>query len=192
MDPERAMRHVDEHGELLPILWSQSSPIIATLQMLAHRTFVPGKLHVAMARVAMTPAGRIGMNHVTPALLDGQSFDEVLEEAFAALAQGLRVEGLADPDRTGEVAVLQRQGPFASSAVALPNFHEQMSSLLGGDRMLVGLPDPDTALVTLMESGWADELQSLVMSSPADATEFVPCVLALEPGGLRFIAERSR
>jgi hypothetical protein len=104
----------------------------------------------------------------------------------------LRVEGLADPDRSGEMAVLQRQGPFAASAVALPNFHEQMSSLLGGDRMLVGLPDPDTALVTLMESGWVDELQSLVASSPADAREFVPCVLALEPGGLRFLAERSQ
>jgi hypothetical protein len=186
-----AMEQVAGRGELLPILWSQGSPIIETLSLLPYRTLIEGKLHVALATVAMAQDGRIGMNHIALGGLEDRAFDEVLEEAFGELTRGLKVEGLADPARSGEMAMMQRQGPFASSAIALPNFHEQLSSMLGNDHLLVGLPDPDTVLVTPTNSGWVDELQRLVLNSPDTAREFVPSVLAFEPNGLRFVAERQ-
>jgi hypothetical protein len=185
------MDYVDEHGELLPILWSQSSPIVEMLGMLPHRELVPGKLYVALATVATTPEQRIGMNHVTSAALDGAPLDDAMAEAFDSLVRGLRIEGLADPDRTGEMAVLTRQGLFACSAIALPNFYEQMSSALRADRFIVGVPDTNTVLVTPVNSGWVDEIHHLVRSSPHEAREFVPCVLALERGGFQFLAERA-
>lgn len=183
---------MDENGELLPILWSQSAPGIASLKLLPHREIVPGKLYVAVADVVMTRDGRIGMNHIALGGMEGATLDDLIEESFAWLVRGLRVEGMEEPGRAGEMAVMQRQGPFASSAIALPNFYSQMTSLLKGDRLLVGLPDPDTVVATLAGSGWADEVQKLVLESGNASGEFTPCVLAFEPGSVRLVAERSR
>lgn len=188
----QSMQHVADHGELVPVLWSQTSAKIQMLQFLPHRDLVPGRLHVALATVAPTPQGRIGMNHLTHAELHDRSFDNMLAAAAASLTGGLRVDGHTDPDlpSRGHLLVLQREGPFASSAVALPDFHEQMATALGDGRLLVGLPDPDTVLVTRMDSGWVDELQRAVLASPCPAGELVPSVLALESTGLRLLAER--
>jgi hypothetical protein len=191
LDAKRAMDDVAEHGALLPILWSQTSPIVHILEHLPHRAVVPGRLFVALSSVATTPEGRIGMNHITNAVLDGGSFEALLDTAFQELTRGLKIEGLAEPERSGEMAVLRREGAFASSAVARPDFHKQMSSMLGDDRLLVGLPDPDTVLVTKMDSGWADELRRLVLTSHDVSRELVPCVFQIDSGGIRFFVERS-
>lgn len=188
-----AMQHVAEHGELLPVLWSESAPNSGSIQMLPHLTLVPGKLYVALAEVATTPQGRVGMNHIAHAGLGGNSFEALLQQAFDDLTRGLRIEGMEDLDHSGEMAVVRRrQGWFASSAVALPNFYEQVSSLLRADQLLVGIPDLENVLVTPRDSGWVDEVQRRVLASTESSREFTPCVLALGVGGLSFVAERSQ
>jgi hypothetical protein len=188
------MRHVAEQGELLPVLWSRSSPKIEMLQFLPHYDLVPGRLHVAMATVAMTPQGRIGMNHVTSAQLGDQPVSEMLGAATSRLASGLRVDGHTDPGRPdkGHLLVMRREGPCASSAVALPDFYQQMAAALGDDHLLVGLPDPDTVLVSRTDSGWAEDVRQAVLTSPCPSSELVPTLLAYDPAtpGPRLVAER--
>ncbi|MEV0273862.1 hypothetical protein AB0H43_34240 [Hamadaea sp. NPDC050747] len=186
------MEHVAENGQLLPILWSWSSPTIDLLQHLPHRDVVPGRLHVTVAAVATTPQGRIGMNHLTHAKLGTQPFEEVLATAYGALVSGLRVDVGEDrerPDR-GRFLTLRREGAFASSALALPDFHDQMSRTLGADHLVVALPDPDTILVTRQDSGWVEYLERCVLDSPYAAGEIVPSLVALEPAGIRLLVER--
>jgi hypothetical protein len=180
------MEYVADHGELLPVLWSWSSPKIELLTVLPRRDVIPGRLYAAAAAVATTPQGRIGLNHLTHAQLSGRTYDEVFAVACGNLVKGLRV----DPSEDRLLVTLRRDGPFASSAVALPDFHEQMGRTLGADRMLVGLPDPDTVLVTRIDSGWTDFVQRAVLESPYAAGELVPSVLVLEPNGLRLLIER--
>jgi hypothetical protein len=194
-DEERAtgnMEYVAEHGELLPILWSQSSPKSEMLEFLPHREIVPGLLSVALATVATTPDGRIGMQHVTYAGLGDGSFEDAWAEAASTLVQGLRVDVRTDPGRPdkGQLLVLQREGSFASSAVGLPDFQRQMAGVLGDDRLIVAMPDPDTVLVARADSGWVEDLRQAVLGSPCPPSELVPCLLAFELTVLRILAER--
>lgn len=188
------MRHVAEQGELLPVLWSRSSPKMEMLQLLPHLDLVPGQLHFAAAAVAMTPQGRIGMNHVTSAQLGDQSFSDVMTAARGNLTSGLRVDGHTDPSHPdkGHLLVVRREGPFASSAVTLPDFHQQMAAALKDDHLLVGLPDPETVLVTRTDSGWVDDVRQAVLASPCPSSELVPTLLAYDPTapGPRLVAER--
>jgi hypothetical protein len=188
------MRHVAEQGELLPVLWSRSSPKIEMLQFVPHYDVVPGLLHVAAATVAMTPQGRLGMSHVTSAQLGDQPFGEVLSSATGNLTGGLRVDGHTDPGDPGKghLLIVRRDGPFASSAVALPDFHQQMAAALGDGHLLVGLPDPETVLVSRMDSGWAEDVRQAVLTSPCPSSELVPTLLAYDPAtpGPQLIAER--
>lgn len=187
-----AMEHVSSTGEMLPVLWSQSSPKAEMLALLPHQEVVPGRLYVTVATVAPTPHGTIGMVHLTADGLGDRSFEDVLAEGGRNLTRGLRVDGYTDPDQPdrGPLLVLRREGTHASSAVILPDFHPQMSAALGDERLLIGLPDPETVLVTRQGSGWADDLQQAVLTSPCPAGELVPTVLAAEPSGLRVVAER--
>jgi hypothetical protein len=189
----RNMRHVADRGELLPVLWSNSSPKREMLEFLPHHAIVPGRLFVALAQVAPTPTGTIGMNHVTHAGLDGRAFADVMGEAAANLAKGLQVDGRADPDRTdkGQLVVLRRDGPFAASALALPGFSERIAPLVGEDHMLAGVPEPDTLIVTGMNSGWAADVEQAVLRSPCPPGELVPTLLSLTPAGIRVEAERQ-
>lgn len=187
-----AMEHVSRTGETLPVLWSRSSPKAEMLDLLPHREVVPGQLYLTVATVAPTPQGTIGMVHLTVAGLGDRAFGEVLVESWGNLVRGLRVDGYLDQDQPerGHLIVVQREGTHASSAVALPDFHQRMSAALGDARLLIGLPDPDTVLITRQDSGWVDDLQQAVLTSTCPAGELVPTVLAAEPSGLRVVAER--
>jgi hypothetical protein len=133
------------------------------------------------------------MNHVTEAGLGGGSFEDAYAEAARNLVGGLRVDAHNDHTRPekGTLMVMRRELSFASSAVALPDFHQQMGAALDDDRLVVGLPDPDTVLVASAGSEWAYDVEQMVMQSPCPDSELVPCILAFEPGGVRMLAERS-
>ena len=66
-----------------------------------------------------------------------------------------------------------------------------MATALGGDRLIVGMPDPDTVLVTRADSGWVEDLRHAVLGSACPSSELVPSLLAFEPSGLRMLAERA-
>jgi len=189
----KAMRQVADHGELLPVLWSGSSPKRTMLDHVPHRAIVPGRLFVALAKVAKTPHGTTGMSHITHAGLEGRQFSDLLGEAAANLAQGLEVEGRSDPERPekGQLVVLKRSGPFAASALALPGFRERVAVLTGSDHLLAAVPEPDTLVLTGINSGWASEVEESVLRSPCEPSEMVPTLLSLSPAGIQIEAERQ-
>jgi hypothetical protein len=193
MQRAASMTHVAETGELVPILWSQTSPRIGSLQVLPHFELVPGRLYVAVATVALTPSGSIGMNHLATGGLDGRSFDDVFRTACDSLARGLSIDGRTDEQRPdkGQFLTLRRAASFASSAVALPGFAERMLSILGGERLIVGLPEPDSLLVARADSPWASDVRAAVASSTCPSSELVPCVLEMDTSGARMVAERG-
>jgi hypothetical protein len=186
------MHHVIATGELLPLLWSATSPRIGMLNYLPHREVVPGHLFVGLATVGMTPSGTFGMNHLTHAALGQQPFDEAFRGAAAALARGLHVDSHKDTRlrARGDLLVMRREGALASSAIAMPDFHRNMGGTLGHDKLIVGLPDPDTVLVARMDAGWTDDIQQIVLSSAGPLGELVPCVLSYDAAGVRLLAER--
>ena len=189
----KGMRQVADHGELLPVLWSGSSPKRMMLDRVPHRALVPGRLFVALAKVAKTPHGTIGMSHITHAGLEGRQFSDLLGEAAANLTQGLEVEGRSDPARPekGQLVVLRRSGPFAASALAIPGFRERVAALTGSEHLLAGVPEPDTLVLTGINSGWAAEVEESVLRSPCEPSEMVPTLLSLTPAGIQIEAERQ-
>jgi hypothetical protein len=191
-EAEQNMQHVAEHGELLPVLWSHASPKREVLDFLPRQSVVPGRLSVALATVAPTPRGSIGMNHLTHAGLEGRSFGDLMAAAAENLAGRLSVDGHADPQRPerGQLLVVRRDGPFGASALVLPGFHGRMSGLVGHDQLLVGVPDPDTLLVTGVNSGWVDEVERAVLNSPCPPAELLPTMLSLTPAGAQVLSER--
>ncbi|GLI00812.1 hypothetical protein [Phytohabitans aurantiacus] len=187
------MREVGENGELLPVLWSHGSPRSGMLEFLPHVDVVPGQLCYSLATVGPTSRGTIGMSHVTESGLSGRPFNDLVAEAFGALAGGLQVNCYNDDANPERVTLLRldREGSFASSAVAMPDFHERMSELLGEDDLLVGLPEPDTLVVTGARSSWADDVRRMVLESPCPATELIPTLLRLNRSGMTVEAQRQ-
>jgi hypothetical protein len=190
---KQKMDQISEHGELLPVLWSGSSPKRDMLQYLPHHALVPERLFVALATVAPTPQGTIGMNHVGHSGLEGRPFDDLMGEASNNLAHSLRIEGRSDPDHPekGQLIVVQRTGPCAASALALPDFHGRISALIGQDQLTVGVPEPDTVVVTAAGSGWEEDVEQAVLRSPCPPSEMVPTVLSMTSGGVQILAERQ-
>lgn len=191
-DAKRKMDHVADHGELLPVLWSSCSPKREMLQYLPHHAIVPDRLFVALATVAPTPHGTTGMNHLGQGGLEGRGFGDLMGQAANNLANGLRIEGRSDPARPdkGQLVVIQRSGPFASSALALPDFHARMARLVGQDHLTVGVPEPDTVVITAAGSGWEADVEQAVLRSPCPPGEMVPTVLSVTSDGVRILAER--
>ncbi|HEV2782808.1 MAG TPA: hypothetical protein VGX25_25740 [Actinophytocola sp.] len=179
-------------GELLPVLWSASSPWAELLEAMPHRTVVAGRVYVALASVAFTPRGTVGMSHLTHHRhreLGDVPFGELLAQAGTTLVTGLRIDGQSSAE--GELLCLHRDGTPVASAVTLPDFHERMCALVGGPRLIVGLPCPQELLVADADSSLAGEVRDAVLSSGYADSELVPSVLLVEPGGIRLVAERQ-
>ncbi|MEE6259168.1 hypothetical protein [Plantactinospora sonchi] len=186
------VRHAEENGELLPVLWSATSPRAELLRSLPHQTLVPGRLFVALAMVAPTPRGTLGMSHLTHDTrqrIGEPPVADLFEEAYGSLSRGLRIDGRES--EKGHLLTLHREGSLAASAVALPGFVERMMELLGTDRLVVGLPCPDDLIVAGADSGWAADVGDMILSSPYPTTELVPSVLLVDRDGIQLVAERG-
>jgi hypothetical protein len=183
---------VERNGELLPMLWSESSPQADLLTMLPHYTLVPGGLHVSLATVATSPDGRIGISHLTHHQLgpDGAwgevgSFEELFETARENLKSGLRIE-----EYDNGVLVMHREGGIAESAVCLPDFHSYVSDLVGEERFVVGLPCPQHVVIAAESSPHAQTVHSMTMDSDYPPSESLPSVLRVDRRGITILAER--
>ncbi|WAL69083.1 hypothetical protein ORV05_15355 [Amycolatopsis cynarae] len=186
---ERIVR-AERDGEWLPILHSTSAP----LPLSASLPLVEGKLYVGFAKVTITPQGRIGMSHLLRSSLEAMSDEEYLElagEACDNLKRGLSIRMLPDEEH-GNLAVMERNGPCAGSAIMLPDFHEQAAGLVGADRLIVGLVSPDHLFIAGEGSGRAEEIREAVLTSPDTGSELVPCLLRVDADAMDVIAERPR
>jgi hypothetical protein len=175
------------------VLWSATSPQAELLEALPHRTVVPGRVYVALAIVGPTPAGTVGMSHLTHHQhreLGARPFGELLAEAGATLAAGVRIDGYRWDG--GEVLAISRDDGPVAAALALPDFHERMSTLIGAPRLIAGLPCPQELVVgSADDPGHAELVEDMVFSSTYPDSELVPSVLLIEAGGIRLVAERS-
>ncbi|MEV4756668.1 hypothetical protein AB0J86_16345 [Micromonospora sp. NPDC049559] len=187
------MAHAEQNGELLPVLWSASSPNASTmLAAMPHWSLVPGRLFVGLAMVAPTPRGTIGMSHLTHDAhqrIGSPALGDLIGQASESLARGLRVDGRRS-DR-GDLLAMHREGSLAASALALPDFYERMSETLNDERLVVGLPCPDDLIVAGANSGWPEEIRRMVLESTYPTTELVPSVLLVDRAGIQLLAERS-
>ncbi|MFB9930134.1 hypothetical protein ACFORO_16745 [Amycolatopsis halotolerans] len=177
--------------EILPILWSASSPRAGLLEALPYQPLVPGKLSVALAVVSRTPEGKIGMQHITRHEQEqmGAPLEKLFDVGFGCLARGLKFEVRSSGE---EVLVsLARENKLAASALALPDLHARLSPHLGTGDLIVGLPCPDELHVAREGSRPAEIIREQVLASRYETTELVPSVLRLSSGGLELLAERS-
>ncbi|QWF76634.1 hypothetical protein [Amycolatopsis sp. CA-230715] len=185
-------RQGEKHEEVLPVLWSASSPSAGLLDALPHLPLVPGRLSVALAVVERTPQGKIGMHHITRSQheeMGSPPIEDLFGVGYGCLARGLKFE----VRRSGEDVLVSvvRENLLAASAIALPDLYAQLSPHLGTGDLLVGLPCPDEMVVTTTDSGLASTVREQVLGSPYETTELVPSVLRLGPGGLELLAERN-
>jgi hypothetical protein len=174
-------------GELLPVLWSQSSPRAEMLEAVPHWPVASGRLHLALAVVAPTPRGTIGMYHVTHQQLGDHSFNELMAEACENLASGLRVNG----HETDEGQLLSLSGTLVSAMVCLPDFYRRLSELANAERLVVGLPCPDEVYVAAADSPMAAVIQQAVHQSEYPTTELVPTVLSIVGDDIEVLSERD-
>lgn len=187
------IQQVEEDGELLPVLWSGSAPNASLmLSSMPHWPLVPERLFVAFAMVAPTPHGTIGMSHLTHDAhqrLGSPAIGDLMARVSAALTRGLQLDRRSSDK--GDLITLHREGSLAASALALPDFYQQMSGMLNDDRLVVGLPCPDDLVVAGASSGWTEEIRQMVLASPYPDTELVPSVLVVDRVGVHLIAERG-
>ncbi len=183
---------LERQGELLPMLWSQSSAQSDLLAVLPHYTLVPDGLHVSLAMVDTAPGGRIGVSHLTQHHLGPEgvwaaagSFAELYETACANLASGLRIE-----EYDNGVLDMHRDGSVAASAVCLPDFHSYVSDLVGEERFVVGLPCPQHLVIAAESSPHAATVHSMIMESDYPPSESLPSVLRVDRRGITILAER--
>uniref|UniRef100_UPI000A3C89BC hypothetical protein n=1 Tax=Amycolatopsis kentuckyensis TaxID=218823 RepID=UPI000A3C89BC len=175
--------------ELLPVLWSASSPRAGLLDTLPHQPLVPGRLSVAFAVVGPTPRGTIGMHHITRHQHEEMGTPDLAGVAYQSLARGLKFEV---GQSGGEVLVsVVRENLLAASAVALPDLYVHLSQQFDGGNLLVGLPCPDEMYVVREDSGLAETVRQQVLGSPYETTELVPSLLRLTPDGVELLAERG-
>ena len=99
------------------------------------------------------------------------------------LRDGLHIDG--EESRLGILLSLHRQGSIAAGAVALGDFHQQMSRHVDDDRLLVGLPCQELVLVTAAGSALASHVLETVANSPHAEGELAPTALLLDADGLR-------
>jgi hypothetical protein len=183
---------LQREGELLPMLWSESSPQIDLLAAMPHYTLVADGLHVSLAMVGSAPNGRIGISHLTHHHFgeegvwgEAGTFEELYEAACANLAAGLRIE-----EYDNGVLNMHREGTLAAPAVCLPDFHSYVSGLVGEERFVVGLYCPQHLLIAAESSPHADTVRSMIMETDYPASESVPSLLRVDRRGITILAER--
>ena len=180
-------------AKLLPILAGPSAGRgAAMLDLAAHAPLVPGKVHVLLAFTGMTPHGTIGMDWLTGHLyqqLGEPPFADLTALAGANLSDDLRMDGYETEN--GVVLAMKRDGYLAGSALALPGFHERVSSILEAERLIVGIPCPDDLLVTDADGGCADELRSMTLDTDYDQGFLGPTVLLVDRTGMHVVADRQ-
>ena len=182
-----------QNAKLLPILAGPSSGRgEAMLDLAAHEPLVSGKVYVLLAFTGPTPHGTIGMHWLTNHLyeeLGEPPFADLLQLAGANLAEDLRIDGYETDD--GVILAMKREGWLAGSAVALPGFHERLSSILGAERLIVGIPCPDDLLVAGADRGCADEVRAMTLGTEYDQGFLGPTVLLVESSGISLLADRQ-
>lgn len=179
------MSEVERDGELLPMLWSASSPQVDLLGMMPHRALVPGRLFVSLAMIGVGRGGSVGVSHLTHRRLGAADFGELYREACLTLRGGLRVDGYDDG-----VVVVHREGSLAVAAVCLPDFHAEMSRLVGEERFVVGMACPQTLVVAAVSSPHVARVRSLVLGSDYPSAELIPSVLEVDRRGISVVVER--
>lgn len=171
-------------GELVPMLWSESSPHAELLPSVPHWPVVTGRLHLALAVVTHGTTDRFPVLHHQ---LGEHSFDRLLAEACENLAAGLQVDARDTPDGR----LLSLTGVLVSAAVCLPGFHRTLSLLAGSPVLVAGLPGPDEVHVAAADSPMAAVVERLVRESAQPATELVPTVLRVTAEGVTVVSERD-
>ncbi|MFL6119783.1 hypothetical protein [Actinophytocola sp.] len=177
---------MDVEGELLPMLWSQSSPRVGVLEDVPHWPVAAGRLHLALAVVALTPQHTIGPFPVTYQQLGDYSFDALLAEACENLAAKLPMDIPQDGDKP-----LSLSGTLIAAAVCLPDFYRRLSALTKADRLVVGLPHADEVQVAAADSPAAATIHRTIRDSEQLGAELVPSVLAVEGDQLEVLFEQE-
>ncbi|NIH77940.1 hypothetical protein [Amycolatopsis viridis] len=180
-----------DDGEWLPVLRTHDSQ----LQHYAALPVVAGRLYLGFARTTVTPAGRVGMLHLLRNTVEEMGEEEYLAlagEAMANLKRGLFVRTYTDEEK-GTLLTLGRGDDdlCAGSAIVLDDFHQNAAGKVGEDSVVVGLLSPDHIVVAGASSGWAEEIEEWVRTSPDTSGDLVPCALRLDGSpDIEIIAER--
>ena len=176
---------------LIPML--RTSPPPAEM---AAVTLRPDHLYVAVAAVSANDRGTQDLLWMTHAWLDevSMSFEDVLGVAYANLHGNLRIVTCGDDDHSELMLDVEGSDPvyLPAAAIVLPDFREQMTEFLGGDRFLAAVPCHDRLHVMRADSPMAHVLEKIVLESEHFQDELLPTLFLIEPDGLRILAQATR
>jgi len=179
---------------LLPVLAGPSSSRgDAILDFAVHQPLVPGKLYVLLAFTGPTPHGTLGLSWLTHKGyedLGEPPFEELFALAAGNLAEDLQIDGYGTDDGDNVLHV-KRDVCLAGSAVALPGFRERMSSILGAERLIVGLLCSDELYLADADGGAADQIREMTLEHEHDGEYLGPTVLLMDGSGTQILAERQ-
>ncbi|MGB3438810.1 MAG: hypothetical protein WBA97_08675 [Actinophytocola sp.] len=178
-DDAFAAARITLQAELRPVLWSESSPLTGRLADIPHWPVAGGRLHLALAVV--TPSGTY---HVTYDQLGDASFDDLMADICRELPGELPIE-------TRDDGLLTMSGRLVAAVACLPGFYQQLTDLLGAERLVVGLVSPDLVYAAAEDGALADVAGNAVREAGAPSAELVPCVLSIAGDRIAVVAERE-
>jgi hypothetical protein len=177
---------------IIPILRMTTSPP----PMSAYLTLLPNQLYVLVARATPTPRGTLSLSWVLQNHLIGAdiTFEDLLDTAFVNLGAGLKITGHSTDD--GSETLLEFTGVdtvhMPAAAIAIPNFHEQVASFLGGDCFLAGITCHDKLHIVRADSDFfTTALEKLVFATEQQHEDLLPTLVLIEPNRMRIVAQKG-
>lgn len=172
---------------VLPVLRNNDEENMLTQTMV---TIPLGKtgLTLALANVAPTPHGTIGVDYVMKANLSADEIDDMEETAFNNLGSQLQIQA-GESERGDAIAMVSHPADHGASAIALPGFLQQACDWVKSDKIFIAIPNYAMLLVTPLGASTADDFKQTVMEAEClDGQPLSPACFEFDGEGVRRVA----
>ena len=172
---------------VLPVLRNNNPDNMLTQTMV---TLPLGKtgLVLAMANVAPTPHGTIGVNYVMKADVSESEIDEMQDTAFDNLGSHLQIQA-GESERGDAIAMVSHPADHGASAIALPGFLQQACEWVKSDKIFIAIPNYAMLFVAALGSPTADDFKQTAMEAEClDGQPLSPACFEFDGEGVRRVA----
>lgn len=149
---------------------------------------LPDALYLTVGKFGWTERRTIRWEHLAheDGAVAGVPVARVLEFAWENLSGGIQLTASDAEPTPDTVLEISRDGGMASAIVTQPGFAERIGSILGADRLVVGIPCQDTAWVTGADSAGAGTVYEYVREH-RHTDYLVPSVYLVDRAGIQLL-----